>query len=287
MMKKILFITFLILLSSCKQQNKLDNLDSFTAYDLSDSPEYKIEYYKNSENKPLRIQIFKEDYDSIIFKYRNGNIFKEGKLTKNGIRFGKWNLYDNSGILREIREFINFNGKPILNRVWFLNEKGDTLAWREQDSIFNQPEFLNDTIAQRNTTFNYFHFSKDTLNITEPLRAIAEINTQPLDKYGSTIIVLLAKEDNNFNEDFSNYREVKFDTFLSAAKDTLNRFMFRENQYDKVVAFWRKFNTPGKKILRGYVQEKTDSFPYKEDSVGTAYTRTFFEKEVYVQDTIN
>ena len=48
-------------------------------------------------------------------------------------------------------------------------------------------------------------------------------------------------------------------------KDTLNRFMFKENHWDKNVVFWKSFKTPGRKILRGYVQEQTEKYPFKKD----------------------
>ena len=287
MMKKILTIISLIFILGCKQENKWENMDSIVSYNSSNNKESEIEFYKDSKNKPFKIQVFKQNYDSIILNYKNGKKFKEGKITKDGVRFGKWNLYDPQGKLREIREFYNIQGSPILNRVWFLNKKGDTLAWRSQDSIFKQKEFLQDTLGQRNSTFNYFIFSKDTLEIGEPLKAIAQVYTQILDKYDSDIIVLLAKENNNFNSDFSNYQEVKFDTFLSPMKDTLNRFMFKENHWDKNVVFWKSFKTPGRKILRGYVQEQTEKYPFKKDSVGEAFSRIYFEKEVLVLDSIN
>lgn len=285
-MKKILTIISLLFILGCKQENKWENLDSIVTYNAANSKESEVEFYKKSKNLPFKIQVFKTDYDSLIYKYKNGNTFKEGKITKNGIRFGKWNLYDIEGNLREIREFFNFQGSPILNRVWFLNKKGDTLSWRSQDSIFNQKEFLNDTLNQRNSTFNFFIFSKDTLELGEPIKGIAQVYTQMLDKYESEIILLMAKENHNFHSDFSNYQEVKFDTFFSPKKDTLNRFMFKENQWDKNVVFWRAFKTPGKKILRGYVQEQTKRYPYKKDSFGEAFARIFFEKEVFVLDTI-
>ena len=97
----------------------------------------------------------------------------------------------------------------------------------------------------------------------------------------------MAKENANFNYDFSNVGKVKLDTFYNAQKDTLNRRMFNPEFYEESVAFWQEFEKPGPKILRGYIMELTDKYPISKDSFATAGYRVLFERKIYVKDTID
>src|SRR5690606_36289439 len=167
-----------------------------------------IEYYDTKQSPEYKLTFKNTDYDSVVYKYDNGQVFKTGKINLNSQVIGTWDLFDKKGNKREIREFYIYENKPILNRAWFLNEKGDTLAWREEENIFDQKEFVNDTLAVRNSSYNFFEFNKDTVDINEPIRGIAYCFSPRLEEYGSEIRVYLDTEKEKFNSDFSNEDDI-------------------------------------------------------------------------------
>lgn len=131
MMKNLLLIFILIFtMIACKESSTDIN------------PNEKIDYYPNSSNVAFKKTIHKTDFDSVYYFYDNGTLFKKGKQYKENQKFGIWELYDKDSDLREIREWFTIKGKSRANRVWHLNKKGDTLAWRDQDSIYKQADFI-------------------------------------------------------------------------------------------------------------------------------------------------
>ncbi|MEM9078752.1 MAG: hypothetical protein AAGC43_17050 [Bacteroidota bacterium] len=273
MKKPILFLLFaLSAFSSCK--------DLSTEKQSNEVPEY---YADNSKQLYKRKLKFKE-YDSVFYYYDNGQLFKKGIQKKNGKRFGIWKLHSKNGNIREIREWFVIKGHSRINRAWFLDEKGDTLAWRHQDSIFDQKEFVHDTIGERATCYDLIYFRKDTLELDESLKAYAYFRSPLLDEQDSQAMVLIAKSKTNFNDDFSNEKEVELDTFYNLTIDTINQKWFRgvEKKYFTVFGYY--FDTPGEKLLRGYMLEyATGEF---EDGIDSLTSKKYFEKKIFVRDTI-
>ena len=295
MPKKILviliFIGFTII--SCKKNEYVENefdesgqIISKKIFDNKKNPIKSIKYYDRLENVEIKIILHKPDYDSVYVKYDNGFIFKRGKQTKNGNPYGIWNLYDKNENLREIREWFVIKKQSRINRVWYLNEKGDTLSKRYKDTIYNQIEFVNDTLGARRTTYNQFKFKKDTFSSNETLIAFANCASSTMNEYDSEIKVFLAKEDYNYNFDFSNDNDVKLDVFYSLKYDSINQKWFETNDYGSVAIFHRKFNSSGEKILRGFMQEFSYG-PFKNGEFDSLLgPKIFFEKRIFVKDTI-
>ena len=246
----------------------------------------KIEYYTDSPNLIFKKTVRKTDYDSVYYFYRSGNLFKKGKQTKQKQKFGNWNLYDKDSNLREIREWFTLKGSSQINRAWFLNRKGDTIAWRKEDKIFDQLEFVNDTLGFRNTNYNTFNFiTKDTINIAEYYYAFANCGSPLLRDYSSKVKIIV-DHSNSLKKDFSNEKKVKLDTFYYAKIDTIHKLDFPGYDLEKVVAFSGKFKEPGQKIIRGYMIEYSGQFPVEKNIKGKAESRTYFEKKIYVKDSI-
>lgn len=199
--------------------------------------------------------VLKPDFDSVYVYYDNGNIFKKGKQTKDGSVFGAWNYYDRDENLREIREWFIIDDTAKINRVWFLNSEGDTLALRSQDRIFDQEEFVNDTLDFRNSHYNFVNFiTPDTIAVSEYYFAYATVGSPLLREYDWEILVVVNKPDQELKRDFSNINKIELDSFFNANKDTLHRV---ESDYDPkhIAAFSQKFITPGEKTIRGYIIE--------------------------------
>lgn len=290
-MKNYLFLfVFLITFSKCKRGgssyefNDKGEIIYEEKYDAEDKLIRTIKYYERKPELKYKEVISKQDYDSVLFFYDNGKIFKHGKHTKEGKRFGVWDLYDKNGNKREIREWFCIKGRSVINRVWFLDNKGDTLAWRYEDVVFKQNEFKGDSIGVRSSSYDEFVFNRDTISIEEPIRAYAYCGSPLLEDKGSQIMVLIGKSETPFNKDFSNEDKVKLDTFYNLTIDVENQKWFEGAEKKYFTTFGYYFETPGEKTLRGYMLEyAVGNFENNMDSI---IHRKYFEKKIYVKDTI-
>lgn len=289
-MKKKFIIVFIIIFSCKKEHRTSYGFDKNgeviyeAEYNQKDELLKTISYYERDPRKKYKETIFKEDYDSVTYYYDNSNIFKEGKLNKSGKRFGVWNLFDREGNKREIREWFYINGGTRINRAWFLDKKEDTLAWRYENVVFKQKEFMFDTIGFRGSSYTYFVFNRDTISLKEPIRAYALCGSPILRNNDSQIMVLIGNSKSPFNQDFSNESEVKLDTFYNLTIDKENQKWFEGVDRKYFTAFGYYFKTPGEKTLRGYMLEyAVGDFGNNLDSLTH---KVYFEKTIYVKDTI-
>jgi hypothetical protein len=272
-MKKRLLILFLVATILSCTNKKTEKLTNET-----------LEFYSKKSNRVYRKLIKKTEFDSVFYYYKNGNIFKNGKSRKNGKPFGVWNLYSKNSKLREIREWFVIDGHSRINRVWFLNKKGDTISWRSQDSIFKQKEFINDTLGIRSTSYNVIHFRKDTVELSESMKAIAYLGSPLIRDKNSQLLVLIGQSKNNFNSDFSNEKEVKLDTFYNLTIDKVNQKWFKNVEQKYFTTFGYYFENPGEKTIRGYMLEYAVGNFEKE--IDSFTSKTYFEKIIYVKDSV-
>ena len=287
-------LILVLLLSSCAK-NKVettlnDNGDVIEKryYDKHDSLSKIIRYYDRNPSLEFKVTFKESDFDSIIYFYDNGKVFKTGKRDLNSQLLGTWNLFDRDGNKREIREFFIWNGKAMLNRAWFLDKKGDTIAWRYEDDVFKQEEFLNDTLTVRHTSYNFFRFNKDTVRLNEPIRGVAYCFSPMLEDYDSEIRIIVDSENERFNSDFSNEDDISTQVFMNLEKDTSNQKWItnikkRDWKYTAVFGNW--FESSGIKTIRGYMEEFAIG-PFKDKDADSITSRTFFEKQVVVLDSI-
>jgi|SRR5690554_510077 len=272
-MKNILIIFFiLITFISCIDKNKKNQ----EYFEKENDTLSKI-YYNNS-NLKLK-EIFTKD--NIIKKfYSNGNVFSEGRLNEKNQRIGNWKFYTKEGFLSEIREYRIIKDELYLNQnIYFSKEDAD--YWIEiKDENFNyyeQSEFYADTLMNNNSYYTQFDLGKDTIGRNEPWRAVAFYYTPVYKDNSSKVIVILG----DFNEDFSNVTKVKQDTFFCLTNDIENQKWFPNDDPQTTVAFGRWFETTGRKIIRGYLSEF-----YIDKKQKHHERRTYFEKEVFVKDSI-
>lgn len=271
MMKNLLTLLFLFfMLSSCKEKLLVEDT---------------IEYYPNNSTQVYLKKLSLVEFDSVFYYYDNGQLFKSGRSRKNGKPYGIWKLHSKNGNLREIREWFVLRGHSRINRVWFLNKKGDTIPWRSQDSIFKQNEFINDTLGIRATCYDIIKFSKDTVNFNEPMRAFAYLQSPLLSDENSQMIVLIGESKNNFNSDFSNEDKVKLDTFYNLTIDIENQKWFKGVKQKYFTVFGYHFDTPGEKLIKGYMLEyATGEF---ENDMDSLTSKKYFEKIIFVRDSVN
>ncbi|SDL84287.1 hypothetical protein SAMN04488034_1176 [Salinimicrobium catena] len=274
MMKKILLLTLIVLIFACKNsESEISNNQIEKEFYADGKYDYKLTFHKN-------------EFDSIVYKYPDGKIYKTGKI-KNQNKIGNWLIYDSLNDLREIREYFIVNDSSYLNRVFHL-KNGDTLA-NKKSLITHQPEFIADTLNFNYTTYNFIKvLSKDTINLNEPFSAYAYNGSPTLRNLNSQILVLVGKEKNNINSDFSNLEEVKLDTFYNVNTDAINQPNFTGYDWKQVAVFGRWFKTPGEKTIRGYVLEYakgpfTDTILNK-NNVDSLTTKTYFERKVFIRE---
>lgn len=301
-MTKYLIMTFILLtIASCGDHEQVikefypsGNVRLEKHYDKGNWLEQTLNFYDAPGSKIFKSIYHKVDFDSVVYYYDNGKIFKTGLQDKTGKSFGKWNYYTREGFLSNTKEFFivnnSFGKGDILNQVWYYDRKGDTMFYgNNKFNIFKQKEFEGESAGEKTSIFVRFFYdpSGDTLSIAQPLKGIAEDGYPFWEKKNSESYIVLAKEKFNFNKDFSNEKEVKLDTFYCLEKDKVNKGVMAKANQRHTVVFGRWFDTPGKKILRGYMVEEYKRKSTTDDSIVRKTRRTYFEKEIFVKDTVD
>ncbi len=283
-----MLLVVIVILSSCSKIKKefYDNGSIKREYHLKNSNydgTYK-EYYSNGNLKLLHSYKNGKLIDSSLFYdekisskidfiryynndsikeivFENGVIQKEGFINKENIAVGKWNFYNEKGLLDIIREYKIINGEQYLNQSWYLNGKGDTIY---------------------GGNFSKIDIVKDTISLLEPFRAVAYLYVPLFEEENSQAIVCLPYEDEvNFDENFANDGKIRLDTFFNLKRDIKNKQWFPNNNPNYTVVFGKKFKTSGKKIIRGYILEYYEN---NKDIIRREERKIYFEKEVYVKN---
>lgn len=291
--QKVMVIFLLaVVVFSCEKDK--ENIKQFPSGNIKYIKNDSVDiYYYDRIGKMVFEKVFhKKKYDSVFYFYNNKRIFKAGKRDKAGNLFGKWKYYTKEGNLSDIKEFFIINNDYDkgyrLNQKWYFNKKGDTMFYGNSNfNVYNQKEFIEDPNEVKRSIFIYFDFHpEDTLSVGEPLRGFAQDAFPFWKKKGSECYVVIGKEHDNFNSDFSNEHEIKTDTFYCLEKDKFNKGHFPNADLKHSVVFGRWFDTPGEKIIRGYMIESYTRKATPGDSIVEQERRTYFEKRIYVKDTI-
>jgi antitoxin component YwqK of YwqJK toxin-antitoxin module len=129
-MKKIIVFLFLLIIFSCKKENKeiieYDKEGKIVSKIYGDSKKSidSIIYYNNNVID-TKIYFNKNNTDTCFVKYFDGKgeLFSEG-FTVNKIKYGKWKYYDSKNKIRKIVEFKNICGEEYPNQEWNYNPDG-------------------------------------------------------------------------------------------------------------------------------------------------------------------
>lgn len=113
----------------------------------------------------------------------------------------------------------------------------------------------------------------------------------------SKAMVCLEKKNQDkkvLKEDLSNIDEIETGTFYNLEIDSTNRHLIRKDSFngksvfDKIVFFGKKFKTPGKKKIRGFLVEyygDYDPFKFRFKSDSGELKEFYIEADVFVKDS--
>ncbi|MGS2738392.1 hypothetical protein [Sinomicrobium sp. M5D2P17] len=255
-----IFLSGFLLFSSCNNKTKKKeekNSTSQIEIKLPDSLQMNTEMSEDS--------IWRKNF------HKNGKIKSEGKIIHEDFPIGEWKYYNEEGVLQEIKEIKNIGGKPHLNRNWVFDNKGDTIPNKS----------------------NYYtiQYDNDTISLGRPIQAVISLK-EPLFKDKNSMVMVVVPKDysKNFNKDFSNIEEVETDTTRNLNIETDIKKAFKmEGNYPWTVIFGRYYDTPGPKKFRGIIVEYYYTENHVPDSLNHNYYehRSYFEKDVYIKDTIH
>jgi hypothetical protein len=130
--------------------------------------------------------------------------------------------------------------------------------------------------------------ARDTVFIQQYVKGLIVLKNPYFMDVESKIIVVF-EDDENFPlmEDLSNELEIPIVAFHNLTFDVENQQWFPEYDFNKSVAFGKKFNTTGSKKLRGFVLEYITDDPPSLDTIiiDNKHKKHFFEKSIYIKDT--
>jgi hypothetical protein len=153
-----------------------------------------------------------------------------------------------------IVEYLKIDGKEYANQIWLINKQKDTIGGNYYQTI------INDTTALGEVTRLRFYLKEPTIS------------------YESDMYILLPFDDTELNEDYSNFFEIKLDTFPSLINDgiphpELSKLDF---PFHHISEFALDYQTAGKKRVRGAVVErgKLNGKGYER--------RLYFDENLYI-----
>lgn len=236
------------------------NLKEKHLYNLGVKVDTSYFYFDNDSNGvKIKIDNSLEQMKKASFYFPTGELKAKGILDSTNVKVGKWLVFHKNGEIDKIIEYFNINQKEYVNQTW----------------KYSDGEINNDK-----GHFFEMQISKDTVQVNEDIKVLFNLS-RPLFSAKSEVYVLIPREDNELRSDFSNFNEVKKDTFLSLNKEG------RSTDFDKYnlsVAFSLSYEKRGIKRIRGVLVEKTDEgFLEEKDSLKFEERYLYFNKEVFVK----
>jgi hypothetical protein len=285
LLKKPFLVLFFTVILSCDSDEKKEYYDGGELKKRYTKVGEKIEglyleYYRNGNIKSRHKYLNNRKIDSSVYYYYEsindkidfirywsndstikekkfdtlGNIISSGRLDSELIKVGKWNFFSKGKIVAT-KEYINIKGEEYLNQSWHLNERGDTISTGTHFEIL---------------------FSKDTIDVDQPLRAVTFLDNPLFEGDKSEIFVCIPADSVNLNKDFSNLSEIKLDTFYNLSKDKINQKWLKGENINLTAVFGKWFKTSGKKQIRGVIVERV------RDSIIKEHIK-YFDKQIFVK----
>lgn len=282
----IFFFFVFVVFFSCGQKDQIQHIEKEVL-----NGKYE-EFYDNGNLKVKHIYNEGVKVDSSIYLYKTGNIrqimyhlrndsvslnklydefnnkIAEGYSLKNDkdYRIGKWIFYENSLERDSIVEYINVDKNPYVNQVWILNS------------------ITGDTIRNKG---NFFHiYMRDTVSLGEILHIRCYLYL-PYYSYNSEMEVVLPKNDDELENDFSNFDKIEKEIFYSLKNDDIPHMNIPNSVPKNHYAdFGLKYKNVGEKRIRGAIVEYINvNIKTKNglDSITRLERRLFFDRKIYVK----
>ncbi|MFC4722430.1 hypothetical protein ACFO5O_08855 [Geojedonia litorea] len=145
-------------------------------------------------------------------------------------------------------------------------------------------------LGLRFTVYDVIYFNRDTIKLNEPIRGYVELRSKPSKEYPIRLRAFIARQEKNYNYDFSNEKKVELDTFYDLSIDTINKKWFKGVEPESLVVIGQYFDSIGDKTIRGYYQQYSYG-PFKKMENGNKIDsvigyKTYFEKKIYVKDSL-
>lgn len=256
-----------------KQYYKSGNLQAVYLFSKGKKVDSAIYYNDSKQRSVHEIIHYLDTSDSLQYNFvynDSQELIAEGKTIKEKDRIGKWKFYKkNYDSIVEYKyintkyvgdEYVNTN--TYVNQKWTISKSGDTLPFKS----------------------NYFSFSnkgkKDTVKLGDVL-TINMMLIEPHFSYDTDIEVLIPFDDKKLKEDYSNFYEIKLDTFKSLKNDGIPHVGIpKEIPVNQIAVFGLRYEKSGKKRIRGVLIEY-----YKENPTDTKRIerRLFFDKTIFVE----
>jgi len=262
MKKQFIYIISILVLSCCKENNrsqaKLEyylngKIKSKTT--IVDGKKTVHNFFENNENVVKSIITEVNDTLSHAMYYDLAhNLKEEGDFYLDSLKIGKWKIYDTIGRASDVRDYILIENNSYLNQRWVMNQDNDTIGG------------------------NYFLVKmKDTIDFGEVNR-IYFLLKQPLFSEDSEAFVLLPKDGQNLENDFSNQNEIEWDTIFSLGTKFESNQDLKFRNHDIVFDAYSK--DKGKMNLKGILVEKE---PGGDESVDFKTRNIYFDIPYFVK----
>jgi hypothetical protein len=256
-MKKIvtLFLILVCCLSCKKESQKLVQITGKQAdtiiLGMSES---------GVKTKTIYYPSMKVDSFNLRAYYEDGVLKDSCYISKSGYVFGKRYSFKEDGVVL-IHEYLFDN---TLNQYW---------AVRGSDTLNNYGN-------------HYTIRSEDTANLNQKFQVEILLRKAYRDDFNSLFFVYPRKgEENQLKDDFSNFREIEYDTIRSLSDDEIPNNEFYDSYWSKrAILFRTGFSKKGLNKVKGILVERKDSlFQDKNDKQKKFIERYLFvSKDIYV-----
>lgn len=219
MIKILCTLLLVIIITSC--ENKNVNSNPYSEYFENGnikSKTYSIEsgdsiinYFRNRKDTISSIITYSND--SLARKinfYPDEKIKSIGDLFADTLKTGIWQYYHSKGYIEDSREYYIIDNTSYLNQRWVLNSKGDTIRGNFFEIKFNDTILLGEK--------NRFHF----------------FLKEPLLSNDSEAFVILPKKGQQLKKDFSNQKEILWDTIFDIGLKNSENVNLKDRRRDVI-----------------------------------------------------
>ena len=130
--------------------------------------------------------------------------------------------------------------------------------------------------------------SSDTVQVNEYLKCYAFLEVPHFKDKDSGIMIFVENDkQNSLKKDLTNEYDLDMDVFLNLTNDTINQKWLDQYNFDRTAVFGKKFESAGRKTMRGYILEYKGKVPPFDSCVDPKKIKKYyFEREIYVINSL-